>query len=118
MSEGDDVIDEFNSEVNCDAHTLAGSRTIRASERAEKGSVVQLRFCITCDGISWCQITRADQAWADFMTENELLSGIYLWDADPGTAKDKKKTDSYAAWITESLAQRHGIGCDRWSARD
>ena len=117
MSEGDDLIDEFNSEVDCDAHTLAGSRTIRASEKAEKGSIVQLRFCVTCDGVSWCQITRADQAWADFMTENELLSGIYLWGADPSTAKGSKM-DSYAAWITESLAQRHGTGCDRRSARD
>ncbi len=90
MSEGDALIGEFSSVVDCGARTLAGSRTIRASEKAENGGIVQLRFCTTCDGVSWGQITRADRAWADFMTENELLSGIYLWGADPGTAKDSK----------------------------
>lgn len=117
MSQGDNLIGEFNSVVDCGAHTLAGSRATRAPEKAKKGGIVQLRFCTTCDGVSWGQITRADLAWADFMTENELLSGIYPWGADPGTAKDSKM-DSYAAWITESLAQRHGTGCDRRSACD
>ena len=117
MSEGDDLVEEFNSVVDCGAHTPAGSRTIRASERAEKGGIVQPRFCMTCDGVSWGQITRPEQAGADFMTKNELLSGIYLRGADPGTAKDSKM-DSYAAWITWSPAQRHCTGCDRRSARD
>ena len=90
MSEGDDLICKFNSAVACGAHTLAGSLTIRSSEKAEKGGIVQLRSCTTCDGVSWGQTTRADQAWADFMTENKLLSGFYPWDADPSTAKDSK----------------------------
>ena len=77
-----------------------------------------IRFALkTCGGISLGQITRGDQAWADFMTENEFPGGIYRWGAGPGWAKDPK-TDSDAAWITEVLEQRKGTGCNRGSARD
>jgi hypothetical protein len=50
--------------------------------------------------VSWGQIAKADEAWADFMTENELPGGVYRWVAGPGTAKDSKM-DFYAVWITD-----------------
>ena len=58
-------------------------------------------------GFKW-----GDQAWADFMTENELPGGVYRWGAGPGTAKDSKM-DFYAVWITESLEQR-GAALDQF----
>ena len=112
MSETGDLIDEFNSVVDCGAHTLAGSRTIRAYEKVGEAGIVQLRSCTANEGVSWGQIAKADQAWADFMTENELPGGIYRWGAGPGTAKDSKM-DFYAVWITESLEQR-GTAMDKF----
>ena len=88
MSEGGDLNDEFNSIVDCGAHTLSASRTVRAYEKEGEAGIVQLRSCTANEGVSWGQIAKADQVWADFMTENNLPGGIYRWGAGPGTAKD------------------------------
>jgi len=112
MSEGGDLIGEFNSVVDCAAHTLSGSRTVRPYEKAGEAGIVQLRSCTAKEGVSWGQIGKADEAWAAFMTENELPGGVYRWGAGPGTAKDSKM-DFYAVWITESLEQR-GAGLDKF----
>ena len=112
MSEGGDLMDEFNSVVDCGAHALAASRAVRAYEKAGEAGIVQLRSCTANEGVSWGQIAKADQAWADFMTENELPGGVYRWGAGPGTAKDAKM-DFYAVWITESLEQR-GAALDQF----
>lgn len=111
MTEDGDLIEDFDSVMKCGAHTLAGSQTIRAYEKAGEAGVVQLRACTVNDGVSWGQVAKADQAWADFVTENELPGGIYRWNAGPGTARDSKM-DFYAVWITESLAQR-GAALDK-----
>lgn len=103
--------------MECGARTLTGSRTIRASKAAAEAGIVQLRSCTAYDGVSWGQITRAYQPRTDFMTENDLPDGTYYWSAGPGAAKDPK-IDFYAIWITESLQQRQGTGCDRGSTRD
>jgi len=112
MAEGGDLNDEFNSVIQCGAHTMAGSREIRAYENAGEAGIVQLSACTVKEGVSWAQVASADQAWADFMTENELPGGIYRWGAGPGTARESKM-DFYAVWITESLAQR-GAAIDKF----
>ena len=112
MSEGGDLIDEFNSVVDCGAHTLSASRAVRAYEKEGEAGIVQLRSCTANEGVSWGQIAKADQVWADFMTENNLPGGIYRWGAGPGTAKDSKM-DFYTVWITDSLEQR-GAAIDQF----
>ena len=112
MTEGGDLIDEFSSVVDCAAHTLAASRTVRAYEKEGEGGIVQLRSCTANEGVSWGQIAKADEAWANFMTENALPGGLYRWGAGPGTAKDSKM-DFYSVWITESLEQR-GAALDQF----
>jgi hypothetical protein len=112
MSEDGDLNDEFNSVVDCGAHTLAASRAVRAYEKAGEAGIVQLRSCTANEGVSWGQIAKADEAWADFMTENELPGGVERWVAGPGTAKDSKM-DFYTVWITESLEQR-GAALDQF----
>ena len=112
MAEGGDLNDEFNSVVKCGAHTMAGSREIRAYENAGGAGIVQLSACTVKEGVSWAQVAQADRAWAEFMTENELPGGIYRWGAGPGTARESKM-DFYAVWITESLAQR-GAAIDKF----
>lgn len=112
LSEGGDLIAEFDSVVKCGAHTLGGSRTVKAYENAGEAGIVQLSACTRNDGVSWAQVAKADKAWADYMTEHDLPGGSYRWGAGPGTAKESKM-DFYSVWITESLEQ-HGSAWDKF----
>ena len=112
LSEGGDLIAEFDSVVKCGAHTLGGSRMVKAYENAGEAGIVQLSACTRNDGVSWAQVAKADKAWADYMTEHDLPGGSYRWGAGPGTAKESKM-DFYSVWITESLEQ-HGSAWDKF----
>ena len=71
LSEGGDLIAEFDSVVG-GAHTLGGSRMVKAYENAGEAGIVQLSACTRNDGVSWAQVAKADKAWADYMTEHDL----------------------------------------------
>ena len=77
---------------------------VKAYEKAGEAGIVQLSACSRNEGVSWAQIAKADQAWADYTAEHELPGGIYRWGAGPGKPKEM---DFYSVWITESLEQ-HG----------
>ena len=115
-SEGGSLIAEFNKVVNCGAHTLGGSRTVRPYENEGQGGVVQISACKVNEGVSWSQVGKADQAWADFMTEHGIPGGLYRWGAGPGTPKDSG-IDFYSVWITESMEQ-HGAAWDAFREID
>ena len=59
LSEGGDLIAEFDSVVKCGAHTLGGSCMVKAYENAGEAGIVQLSACTRNDGVSWAQVAKA-----------------------------------------------------------
>jgi len=110
MSKGQDYAKRFDDASPCNSHSTWGSMALRPMAGLPKPVFLQVRACQMKPGVSWGQVRSTQIKIAQWMDDNNIPGGNYLWWPGTGFAIDSN-VDYYNVWVTNSLAER-GAGLE------